>query len=323
MVAKLGAFTLVSLREVWDDEATSFTPWLAQEENLAKLSEALGLDLVFERTEARVGAYKADILARDGETDKLVIIENQLERTNHDHLGKILTYASGLGATTVIWIAAEITDEHRQALTWLNEATKDEYSFFGVQIELWQIDDSLPAPRFNVVVSPNDWSRAVRETVDTPVSDIKGLQLEFWSGFRQYVQENSRILQARKAQPQHWYEMQIGRSGFHISCTVNTREQRAGCEVYINHQQSKRAFELLSKQKQVIETEFGEQLDWQPLPSKHACRIALYRDADVTNQDTWPGLYAWFTQKSETFHRAFSMRIKSLDLGPEAIREPK
>ena len=316
MTAELGSFVSVPLREVWDDEAASFTPWLAREDNLARLSEALGLDLVLERTEARVGTYKADILARVGETDKLVLIENQLERTNHDHLGKILTYASGLGATTVIWIAAEMTDEHRQALTWLNEATTDEYSFFGVQIELWRIGNSPPAPRFNVIVSPNDWSRIVRGTVQPPeVSETKGLQLEFWSGFRQYVQENSRTLQTRKAQPQHWYEMPIGRSGFLIVCTVNTREQRAGCEVYINHQESKRAFDLLSEQQQAIETELGVPLDWQRLPARHACRIVLYRDANVADRETWPELYGWLLEKSEAVYRAFSGRIRALDLG--------
>lgn len=314
MTGELGTFISVPLRAVWDDEAASFTPWLAREENLVLLSEVLGLDLVLERTEVRVGIYKADILARDGETDKLVIIENQLERTNHDHLGKILTYASGLDATTIIWIAAEMTDEHRQALTWLNEATSGEYSFFGIQIELWKIGASPPAPRFNIIVSPNDWSRIARESAQPrELSDTKGLQLEFWSGFRQYIQENSRILQARKAQPQHWYEMPIGRSGFHISCTVNTREERIACEVYIAHPQSKRAFDLLMEQKEGIEIEFGEKLDWQKLLSKHACRIVLYRDADVTDRGAWPELYRWQLEKSEAIYRAFSDRIRSLE----------
>ena len=157
----LGRLERVNLREAWESEPQDFTPWLAQSENLAVLSETLGMELATEGTEQGVGPFRADILCRDTQDDSLVLIENQLERTDHNHLGQLLTYAAGLQTVTIIWVAATFTDEHRAAVDWLNEITDERFRFFGLEIELWRIGDSVAAPKFNVVAKPNEWTRFV------------------------------------------------------------------------------------------------------------------------------------------------------------------
>ena len=147
----------VDLREAWPNEAVDFTPWLA--ENIAVLGEALGMDLELQDTEAAVGGYSLDVLATDLNQNRPVIIENQLETTNHDHLGMLITYAAGYDANVVVWLTRDFRDEHRQALDWLNQRTGEETQFFGVVVELWRIGDSLPAPYFKAVATPNDWRK--------------------------------------------------------------------------------------------------------------------------------------------------------------------
>jgi len=158
----LGKFQQVELREHWGKEATDFTPWLTKEENIKELGKTIGIeDIEFEDREVSIGSFKADILCRDSDNNK-IIIENQLEKSNHSHLGQIITYASGVDASIIIWICSEITDEHRQAIDWLNEHTDEDINFFAIVIELWKIDDSIPAPRFNVMCRPNKWAKTTK-----------------------------------------------------------------------------------------------------------------------------------------------------------------
>jgi hypothetical protein len=149
----LGRLTRVDLRNIWTSESIEFTPWLGREENLAVLTEALGIDLELEAQEEAVGPFRADIFCRDIGTGAWVLVENQLERTDHVYLGQLLTYASGLEAVTIIWIAARFTEEHRSTLDWLNKITDDSVRFFGLEVELWRIGDSPAAPKFNIVVA--------------------------------------------------------------------------------------------------------------------------------------------------------------------------
>jgi hypothetical protein len=160
MKAQLGRLALVSVREIWECEASDFTPWLAQEENIALLSEVVGIPLVIEAQEHPLGIFRADIVARDHH-GQYVLIENQLEKSDHGHLGQLLTYASGLQAASVIWITPTFTDEHRGVISWLNEITLSSLQFFGVQIELWRIGESDIAPRFSMVSGPHTKSRQI------------------------------------------------------------------------------------------------------------------------------------------------------------------
>lgn len=192
----------VDLRDVWKTEAGDFTPWLAQEENISLLGETIGIDLEVEAQEKNVGPFRADILCKDTLYDNWVLVENLLERTDHVHLGQLLTYAAGLSAVTIVWIADHFTDEHRAALDWLNEITDNSFNFFGLEVELWRIGDSPIAPKFNIASKPNDWpktvGRAAAQMTAENLSDTKQMQLEYWTAFHNYVSRHSKVLRPQK-----------------------------------------------------------------------------------------------------------------------------
>ena len=159
---ELGELKEVDIRKVWAHEQYDFSKWLAEESNINKLGDTLGLTLSDIETEKFVGNYRCDILCKD-DNDRNVLIENQLEPTNHDHLGKIITYASGLDASIVVWIVAEARDEHASAIEWLNKHTDKDLSFFLIEIHAYTIDGSKPAPYFKIIEQPNDFAKSVKE----------------------------------------------------------------------------------------------------------------------------------------------------------------
>lgn len=315
-VKNLGKLVPVELRDFWEDEARDFTPWLAKEENLKLLSEAIGMDLEIVGRERPVGSFKVDILAKDVDSEKYVVIENQLEKTNHNHLGQLLTYASGYEATAVIWIAKSICEEHRKVLDWLNEMTKEGVSFFGLEMELWKINESEPAAKFNLVSQPNDWARNVKtnNAVEREYTDTKLLQQQFWLALIEYMKGQKTFLSLRKARPQHWYTIAVGRSSFHISLTLNSRLKRVGCELYITPPESKPAYSQLLSDKKAIEKELGASLEWHELPEKGASRIVQFYDGDYEIKTNWNELFQWFFERSSAFHKVFSQRVMALNL---------
>lgn len=271
-MVKLSKLEKVDLREVWKHEALDFTNWLAQPENLELLSDEIGIDISLIQTEASVGNFNVDILAEEENTGRKIIIENQLEPTNHDHLGKIITYASGFDAEIIVWIVKSVRDEHKQAVDWLNEHTDQKINIFAIQMEVWKIGASPYAPKFQVIAKPNDWAKAVKKaTNQSELSDTKLLQLEFWSNFKEFVQENNGMIKLRKAYPQHWYDISFGFSNAHITLTVNSQSSQISCEIYIPD--SKKLFSCLYAQKDEIEDELSERLVWEELPEKKASRI--------------------------------------------------
>lgn len=311
----LGSLKKVDVRHIWQTEAQHFTPWLAQ--NLDILAETLDMELEIEAQEKNVGPFRADILCRDTLDKSWVLIENQLERTDHLHLGQLLTYASGLKAVTIIWISTHFTEEHRSALDWLNNITDDQFKFFGLEVELWQIGDSPVAPKFNIVSKPNDWSRSVgqaaRQIETGTLTDIKAAQLEFWTQLAEKLKENSHI-RPQKPMPQHWAVFRIGRSGFHMSGLHNTRDKCIGVELYINHQNAKDFYNQLYAQKNDIEAEIGHELIWKELPNKSASRVILYlRDVDPMDRSRWDEYQDWLIKYIEAFDRTFRNRIRNLE----------
>lgn len=313
MTSILGKFHRVDLRDLWQDEARHFTPWLAKEENLQALGETIGIDIELERTEVLIGNYKADIVARDISTNKKIIIENQLERSDHDHLGKLITYASGVDASLVVWICSSVTDEHRQAIDWINQHTDEDIGFFALEIELWRINDSPPAAKFNVVCSPNEWVKSARDSISTgTLTSTKSLQLEFWTFLREYMNQASTSLSLRKPRAQHWYSIAVGRSKFHISLTVNTVTDRLGCELYMRGEDAKSAFAQLIKEKAAIEKDLGAELNWQELPEGQDCRIIIYHDGDIEDKAAWNSYSEWFKKWAEAFYATFSDRIRKI-----------
>ena len=183
-IVDLGRLEKVALRQAWPDEAQNFTPWLAEDVNLALLGDALGIQLELEAVEKQVGPFAADILAKEVGSDRWVIIENQIEPTDHRHLGQLLTYAAGLDARTIIWIADSFREEHRAAIDFLNRATTEDFAFFGIQVELYRIGSSALAPRFSLVGKPNNWSKqaqAAKQLAERDLSPIQKLTREFWA----------------------------------------------------------------------------------------------------------------------------------------------
>ena len=221
---KLSKIKEISPKSYWHNEATDFTPWLAEEENLAQLSEAIFLDLELISTEEKMDGGRADILCKDTVTGNNVIIENQLEKTDPDHLGRILSYAAALKANTIIWIATKFEEQYRATIDWLNSVTDEEFNFFGIEIHLLQIGDSDYAPQFKVVAKPNDWQKQVKATSKhdaEELTDTKKSQLEYWQAFAEYMgKHHSHYFKTQSPLPQHWMNIAIGRSGFYISLNV-------------------------------------------------------------------------------------------------------
>lgn len=309
---KLGKIEKLDIRSQWKNEEYDFTPWLAKEENIQLLADEIDLTLEVEAVEKQIGSYKADIVANDGNNRK-VIIENQLEKTDHKHLGQILTYASGIDAKIVIWVCKSVTDEHRQAVDWLNEVTNQDIAFFCCEIELWRIGSSEPAPKFNIVCSPNDWSKTVKSSIpNEALTETQLSHLKFWNSFKEYMTESATDLKLRTPRPQHWYTLAVGRSKFHISLTRNTQADRVGCEIYIRGKSAKQAFSLLEKQKNRIQEKLGE-LEWQELPEGQDCRIIQYFSGNTKLETEWHVLHEWMKEKSEAYFKVFSPIIKKLD----------
>jgi len=322
METDLGNLKKVNIRKKWPDEASDFTPWLAREENIEKLSLALGLELQVENIEVSVGPYSADILAKDVGSDRYVVIENQLRKTNHDHLGKLITYGSVLDASANVWITSEFTEEHKKALDWLNDHTSDEISFYGVILELWQIDDSKPAVRFNVISKPAD---IIRQTAITKasenLSETKKLQLDFWTKFREKLSKRKEIPSVQSARPRYWFNVSLGRSGIHLSNTANTFDNKIGVRVYIGNKVANVALPQLLQMREEIEAEIGEKLEWDPNPENLDKTIGLKRDADLTKRENWEEYLDWLTDMTIKFRKTFSKRVKSLDLTKKVDEE--
>ena len=305
----LGKLKNVHLRKIWKNEAYDFTPWLA--ENIDRIGEAVGLELEFEAKEVSVGPYCADILAKDTGTDKFVVIENQLEKTDHDHLGKCITYASVLDASAIIWIASKFTEEHKKALDWLNDHTSDELGFYGIRMELWQIDDSQPAVRFNVLSSPNAMvKQATQRKQQGELTDTRKTQLEFWTSFRRKLEETGKIGSLQTPRPQYWFDVALGKSGVHISNTFNTDRNEIGARVYIQNSKVDEWLPYFESEKARIESEIGDHLNWNPNPGNRDKVITLNKHFNLDNEPEWNEALAWLVTKTIQFKRTFSGLIR-------------
>ena len=307
-MANLGKIhKITDLREIWPNEEKDFSKWLAKTENLKELSATLGLgDIILEERESRVGPYEIDLYAKEEGTGRKIIIENQLEPTNHTHLGQIITYAAGKDAKIIIWLVKKAGDQHRQAIEWLNRTTEENVGFFLLEIELWQIGDSLPAPKFNIVEAPNDWAKSL-QTIDG-LSEVKALQLDFWQHFKEYASEQEAFMQEftmQKPQPQHWYSLSLGTALFHLSLTVNTRDKVIGAEIYIPH--NKELFNKFCEKKEKIAGILGNEVEC--IEATKDCRILTKHKLDIKNKQDWDKAYTWFCDMALKFKEVSNMFI--------------
>jgi hypothetical protein len=309
---QLSKIKRLSLRDVWAKEASDFTPWLA--ENIEELGEALGMDLELEAKEASVGDFSLDLLAKDLGTSRMVVVENQLTQTDHDHLGKLLTYAAGFGASVVIWVAESIREEHRQALEWLNQRTDTDTEFFGVVVEVLQIDDSKPAYNFKPVVFPNEWQKSKRSQAVGSVSSKGEAYRQYYQPLIDELREKHKFTGARVAQPQNWYAFSSGVSGIHVSA-VFAGNDTARVELYIDlrdFETNKALFDWLHGQKDNIEKECGFPLQWERLDERRASRITVSRSGSIgSDAEDLEQIRKWQIERLLVFKKVFGPLVRT------------
>lgn len=308
MSNELSRLEEIELRDVWSDEAQEFTPWLAEEENLSLLGETLGLEFYLEAQEVRVGSFQADILCKDAD-DSWILIENQLNETDHDHLGKIFTYSAGLNAETIIWIAKKFREEHRAALDRLNEITDNQFSFFGIEIRVWKIGDSNPAPKFEVVSKPNDWSPNIsRRRLD----DWK---TKFWNRLNIHFQSNKFNFNIRRPGEKNTVHFGIGNPDeFSLQAVISQQKARVGVRLSLKGDYATAYFHILTEHKEEIENDFGEVLEWEELPNQKSCVIAFYLiDTDVENDSGWDSIHNWLSCHLTKFDKVFRQRLQEIN----------
>lgn len=315
MSISLGKLQKVEIRKIWPKEDANFTPWLATEENISLLSEELNLELEVQSQEERVGPFRADILCKEIATDHYVLIENQFGKTDHSHLGQILTYASGLNALTVIWIAEKFVDEHRAALDWLNSITDESVSFFGIEIELYKIGDSDPAPMFNIVSKPNNWSKTIRRSSENAaLTETKVLQQQYWQAMKEYAESQKYSFRLQKPLPQHWTNISIGRTDFKLCAIANTRDACIvvqlvvyGTDALQNFNKLRSAYEIDSKDK------LNKDLDWVEKEGgkEHHVNFIIEK-TDPLDRNDWPNQHKLLCDWLDKFTVYFKEKIKML-----------
>ena len=302
---------LPNLRTVWPDEAQDFTPWLAEDENISILAETLGLEITVDETEAPVGDFNVDILATETETNNRIIIENQLEETNHDHLGKLITYASGTNAKVIIWVVKHVREEHKAAIEWLNNHTDSDIGFFLCEIKLIKVDDSAPAPQFDIIQKPNDWSKNVKNNLTLNETEKK--RIEYWNAFKKYASNKSKFMKLfrfRQTPQSHYYNFSIGVSGIHISVLQIKRNHQLGVMLYITD--NKDLYANLFKDKTHIEQTIGlGPLVWKDDQTNKSCFIEMLKNVDYDDQNDWNNQFDWIIDVMIKFKNTFGKYLRA------------
>lgn len=309
---KLGKLQEIDIRKVWQHEQYDFSKWLAGEENIQELGDTLNLSLTDVETEKFVGNYRCDILCKDELTGKVVLVENQLESTNHDHLGKIITYASGLDASVVVWIVASARQEHASAIEWLNKHTDDDLSFFLVEVHAYKIGDSDPAPQFKIIEQPNDFAKSVKAiSKNSDMNDSERNRLEFWTQLNEILEERGKPFNKRKPTTDHWYSIAMGTSECHISIDLVNKEHKIRIGVWIDD--NKELFDKFYLNKDEIEKACGFELNWDRLDNRKASLACTYiQGLDFDNQENYPELMNKAIDLVLIMRKAFVPFIKAI-----------
>ena len=306
-MSELGDLKSIDLRRIWPREDENFTPWLFEKENLTRLADVLGMKLDPLEKEMEVGQFYADIVCRNTANNSLVVIENQLEETDHSHLGKVLTYAAALRASTVIWVAAEFASEHSNTLNWLNENISDHFQFFGVKLELIQVDNSRPGPKFTIIAKPNNWIRPVIE------GDSR---TRFWSKFHEYLTESNSPLDAqeRSENPQY-FGFRIGEtSDIWLAAWRHQNNTYFAVNLHLKGQNARLYFDKLKEKQHEIENEFGASLSWQRSPNHNPSvpQVGLYENMNSPEETDWYNQFEWLRLNLERLDKTFRVRVANL-----------
>ena len=306
---KLGKLKEIDIRTVWAHEQYDFSKWLANEGNIQELGDTLNLSLTNVETEKFVGNYRCDILCQDELTGKTVLIENQLEPTNHDHLGKLITYASGLDAAVVVWIVAEAREEHASAIEWLNKHTDEDVSFFLLEIHAYTIGDSIPAPQFHIIEQPNDFVKTTKNlSRQGELNETETRRLEFWNMLNEAIDKRGKPFNKHKASTDHWYSVAVGSSQCYIAINLVNKEHKIRVGFWISN--NKEMFDMLLSHKAEIEASVGTALDWDKLDGKKASVISTdIPGLDFNNQSNYAELMDKIIDLVLAFRKAFSFYI--------------
>lgn len=303
----------VPVREVWQTEAQGFTPWLASSGNLPLLGETIGLRLEVTSTEEPVGNFRADIVCKSLPEGDLVLIENQFAHTDHTHLGQILTYAAGLDAITIVWVAERFREEHRAAIDWLNDKTPENISFFALEIELWRIDDSPVAPKFNVICKPNEWTRSIAEAT-RPTSEQREFRWSYWSSFASQPALTS--IHAHPVKPNHQGNLPIPTAWQNFILQVYVSKTEGACGIFLSCRglEGLRNFQQLEASKEAIERAVGHPLRWESNENLNRAWVTLdVQGLDPTDRGDWPRQQQILAEQALLFYRAFDPFIRPLD----------
>lgn len=293
---ELGKLEKIELREVWRHEALDFTRWLARKENIALLSKEIGIDIEVIETEMSVGRYNVDIYARDTESNKKIVIENQLENTNHDHLGKMLVYAAGLDADIAIWIVKDVNEEHKQAVEWLNDNSFEKINIFLVKVELWQIDNSPIAPKFQVICEPNNWAKVLKQQSKENVSDLELKQMEYWQGFVDYAKSKDKTYISQRPSIYNWYVIRIGSSDYKIKLVHSVNSDMIRCQLEIFNDE---IYKKLEQYRTEIDNKING-LEWEYLEDRKVNRISC-NNSSKDNASS----YVWLLDMVDRFKEVF------------------
>lgn len=303
-------------RDYWQHEAREFTPWLAEQiesEDASHLEDVLGLDLEVIEIEKRVGKYSVDILAEVVDDGRQVVIENQLGASDHNHLGQCIAYAAGVDADIIVWISPQFNDEHQDAFQWLNKNSRRGIDLFAIRLEVWKIGESEPAVRLNPVEDPSEWQEKAKRP-DKELTETKKLQEEFWTSFRDLISEGSTRLSPRKPRPQHWYNNPIGKTGFSLTFTVDSRGNELRVSVIIRDDSD--AYWELAEEREAIESEFGGSLEWiepeETRAGKERSMIRITRSGNVNETEKWDEYLDWLLENGGKLHEVFYPRIQQL-----------
>lgn len=308
----IGRLDIVPIRKVFPKEARHFTTWM--ENHIEDLSERLNVYLSVVQREKKVGEFNVDLLCEDKDGNA-VIIENQLERTNHDHLGKLLTYLVNLEASMAIWVTTDPRPEHQKVIDWLNESTGADISFYLVKVEATKIGDSPYAPLFTVFAAPDKQSKETGKT-KKEMAARHYLRLEFWESLLQKSKEKTRLFSNISPSTSNWISMGAGKSGVSFSYVILM--EGANVVLYIDYDQdtgkkNKEIFDELYKQKDLIEKEFGDALEWERHDDKRACRIQKkYSKGGLLNKDQWPKIQDELIEGMIRFYKALKSRLDKI-----------
>jgi hypothetical protein len=311
--ATIGRLERVPLREVWKHEAQDFTQWLQQ--NIDVLNNALDLSLVNVDREQAAGAFSIDLVAED-EGGGTVIIENQLEKSNHDHLGKLITYLTGMGAKAAIWIVSDPRPEHVAAITWLNETGSA--AFYMVKVEAVRIGSSPAAPLFTLIVGPSDEAEEVGQT-KKEIAERYSIRKRWWTQLIERSAKVSRLHAHITPGEYSWIGTSSGVRGLNLNYVVTQDE--CGAELYIDRgkgceEENKAIFDQLAANRAEIEKAFGGSLSWERLEGKRACRIKYYQQGGGyrSPEDEWPKLQDGMIAAMTRLEQALRPYLKQLKL---------